>query len=98
MDYHKNAPWTAVSRERLARMVIEDGIRLEVGSVPVQCQRQDSSQMGGPLSAVWPSWPCRSQLASAPQPAADQFLISGKGTCTSSPDTCPATRLLAAPA
>ena len=28
MDYHKNAPWTAVSRERLARMVLEDGIRL----------------------------------------------------------------------
>ena len=28
MDYHKNAPWTAVSRERLARMVIEDGMRL----------------------------------------------------------------------
>ena len=25
MDYHKNAPWTAVSRGRLARMVIEDG-------------------------------------------------------------------------
>jgi transposase InsO family protein len=31
MDYHKNAPWTAVSRERLARMVIEDGVQL--GSV-----------------------------------------------------------------
>ena len=28
MDYHKNAPWTAVSRGRLARMVIEDGLRL----------------------------------------------------------------------
>ena len=28
MGYHKNAPWTAVSRERLARMVIEDGMRL----------------------------------------------------------------------
>ncbi len=28
MDYHKNAPWTAVSRERLARMVIEGGVRL----------------------------------------------------------------------
>jgi transposase InsO family protein len=26
MDYHKNAPWTAVSRERLARMVIDDGL------------------------------------------------------------------------
>jgi len=29
MDYHKNAPWTAVSRERLARMVIDDGVRLK---------------------------------------------------------------------
>jgi transposase InsO family protein len=28
MDYHKNAPWTAVSRERLARLVIHDGVRL----------------------------------------------------------------------
>ena len=25
MDYHKNAPWTAISRERLARMVVHDG-------------------------------------------------------------------------
>ena len=29
MDYHKNAPWTAVSRERLARMVIHDGVQLQ---------------------------------------------------------------------
>jgi transposase InsO family protein len=28
MDYHKNAPWTAVSRERLARMVILEGVKL----------------------------------------------------------------------
>ena len=28
MDYHKNAPWTAISRERLARMVVDDGVRL----------------------------------------------------------------------
>ena len=28
MDYHKNAPWTAISRERLARMVVEGGVRL----------------------------------------------------------------------
>jgi transposase InsO family protein len=26
MDYHKNAPWTAVSRGRLARMVVEQGV------------------------------------------------------------------------
>jgi len=29
MDYHKNAPWTALSRGRLARMVIEDGVKLQ---------------------------------------------------------------------
>lgn len=28
MDYHKNAPWTAVSRGRLVRLVIEDGLRV----------------------------------------------------------------------
>ena len=32
MDYHKNAPWTAVSRERRARMVIDDGLRLSVAA------------------------------------------------------------------
>jgi transposase InsO family protein len=32
MDYHKNAPWTAVSRERLARMVIHDGVRLNTAA------------------------------------------------------------------
>jgi transposase InsO family protein len=32
MDYHKNAPWTAVSRERLARMVIEGGLRLQTAA------------------------------------------------------------------
>jgi transposase InsO family protein len=29
MDYHKNAPWTAISRGRLARMVISDGLTLQ---------------------------------------------------------------------
>ncbi len=32
MDYHKNAPWTAVSRERLARMVIDDGMTLSAAA------------------------------------------------------------------
>jgi transposase InsO family protein len=32
MDYHKNAPWTAVSRERLARMVIHDGLTLRLAA------------------------------------------------------------------
>jgi transposase InsO family protein len=32
MDYHKNAPWTAVSRERLARMVIENGVKLQAAA------------------------------------------------------------------
>ena len=33
MDYHKNAPWTALSRGRLARMVIEDGVRLSAAAL-----------------------------------------------------------------
>jgi len=32
MDYHKNAPWTAISRERLARMVINDGATLKAAA------------------------------------------------------------------
>jgi transposase InsO family protein len=33
MDYHKNAPWTAVSRERLARMVIHDGLTVRAAAL-----------------------------------------------------------------
>ena len=33
MDYHKNAPLTAVSRERLARMVIDDGRRISAAAL-----------------------------------------------------------------
>jgi transposase InsO family protein len=33
MDYHKNAPWTAVSRERLARLVIEDGLTVRAAAL-----------------------------------------------------------------
>jgi len=32
MDYHKNAPWTAISRERLARMVIEGGVTVKAAA------------------------------------------------------------------
>ena len=78
MDYHKNAPWTAVSRERLARMVIEDGVRLGSAAAPLQRQRENSGEMGGAVSAVWGRRPGRSQLASAPQPAADHFLLVEK--------------------
>jgi len=33
MDYHKNAPWTAVSRERLARMVIDGGLSVSAAAI-----------------------------------------------------------------
>jgi transposase InsO family protein len=32
MDYHKNAPWTAVSRERLARIVILEGVKINAAA------------------------------------------------------------------
>jgi len=32
MDYHKNAPWTAISRERLARMVIVERVTVKTAA------------------------------------------------------------------
>src|ERR1700687_4057786 len=32
MDYHKNAPWTAISRERLARLVILDSVTVKTAA------------------------------------------------------------------
>jgi len=32
MDYQKNAPWTAVSRGRLTRMVINEGVTLKAAT------------------------------------------------------------------
>ena len=84
MDYHKNAPWTAMSRERLARMVIEDGVRLGSAAARFSVSGKTAAKWVGRYRQSGPSRPGRSQLASAPQPAADQFFISGKGTCTSS--------------
>jgi len=44
MDYHKNAPWTAVSRERLARMVIDDGVRLAAAAARFSVSAKTASK------------------------------------------------------
>ncbi len=53
MDYHKNAPWTAVSREGLARLVIHDGLPPGSASAP---RRQPN---GCGIISNWesPAWP-----------------------------------------
>jgi transposase InsO family protein len=33
MDYHKNAPWTAISRERLVRLVVDDGVTVGAAAI-----------------------------------------------------------------
>ncbi len=60
------------------------GLAAGIGSGAVQRKLEDGGQVVGALSAVGGCRPGRSQLASAPQSAPDQFLLSGKGTCFSS--------------
>ena len=44
MDYHKNAPWTAVSRERLARLVIDDGVKLGSAAARFSVSRKTAAK------------------------------------------------------
>jgi len=59
MDYHKNAPWTAVSRERLARLVIEDGLKVSVAASRFSVSAKTA---GGPSLASFETWE-RSELS-----------------------------------
>ena len=68
MDYHKNAPWTAVSRERLARMVIHDGVRLNAAASRFSVSAKTAAKWVGRYRQSGGCRPDRSQLASAPQP------------------------------
>src|SRR5271165_4120461 len=47
MDYHKNAPWTAVSRGRLARMVIEDGLRVSAAALQFSVSAKTAAKWVG---------------------------------------------------
>lgn len=44
MDYHKNAPWTAVSRGRLARLVIDDGVKLGSAAARFSVSRKTAAK------------------------------------------------------
>ncbi len=47
MDYHKNAPWTAVSRERLARMVVSDGMTLKSAAARFSVSTKTAAKWAG---------------------------------------------------
>jgi len=47
MDYHKNAPWTAVSRERLARMVIHEGVTLRLAAARFSISAKTAAKWTG---------------------------------------------------
>jgi len=47
MDYHKNAPWTAVSRERLARMVINEGVTLKAAAARLSVSAKTAAKWMG---------------------------------------------------
>ena len=47
MDYHKNAPWTAIGRARLARMVIVDGVTLAAAAARFSVSAKIASKWVG---------------------------------------------------
>jgi len=47
MDYHKNAPWTAISRERLARMVIHEGLTLKSAAARFSVSAKTAAKWAG---------------------------------------------------
>jgi len=47
MDYHKNAPWTAISRERLARMVVEQGLSFKAAAARFSVSAKTASKWVG---------------------------------------------------
>ncbi len=53
MDYHKNAPWTAVSPERLARMVIEDGLRVSAAALCFSVSAKTAAKSAVAQSFAW---------------------------------------------
>ena len=81
MGYHKNAPWTAVSRERLARRVIQDGVTVRAAAAELSVSVRTAAKWDRPLSAVWRGRPCRFAVRGRTQPAADKFFLTGKDCC-----------------
>ena len=78
MGYHKNVPWTAVSRERLARRVIQDGVTVRAAAAELSVSVRTAAKWDGryrPLSAVWMGRPCRSQFAAARSPRQISFSL-----------------------
>jgi hypothetical protein len=64
MDYHKNAPWTAISRERLARMVISDGITLSSAAARFSVSAKTAARRWDhPTASRRADWSRSTQLA-----------------------------------
>src|ERR1700688_1695328 len=55
MDYHKNAPWTAISRERLARMVISDGATLQSAAAKFSVSAKTAAKWVGRYRQLGPA-------------------------------------------
>ncbi len=55
MDYHKNAPWTAISRERLARMVVHDGQTVRAAAARFSISARTAAKWVGRYRLLGPS-------------------------------------------
>ncbi len=90
MDYHKNARLTAVSRERLARIVVMEGVSVASAAARFSVTPKTAAKWVGRYPAVGGCRHGRSQFATAPQPAPDMFFLGGKGRCSSPAELHPA--------
>ncbi len=72
MDYHKNAPWTAMSRGRLARMVIDDGLRVSAAALRFSVSAKTAAKWVGRYRQLeLPAW---STAARGHTPARDRSI------------------------
>ena len=97
MDYHKNAPWTAVSRERLARMVIHDGVRLNAAASRFSVSAKTAAKWVGRYRQLGAAGLADRSSRPHHSPRQTSFLLVEKVLVLRG-DTCLATRSRGAPA
>ncbi len=78
MGYHKNAPWTAVSRERLARRVIQDGVTVRAAAAELSVSVRTAAKWDGRYRQYGGAGLADSQFAAARSPRQISFSLLEK--------------------
>ena len=84
MDYHKNAPWTAVSRERLARMVIDEGLTWKAAAARFSVSAKTAAKWVGRYRQLGAAGLADRSSRPHHSPRQTSFFLIRKGSCSSS--------------